>query len=144
MVDRRARKQAVAYARYCIHALKVDSQRPLHHTRRAGRDGLAKTRVGLGDLSSCGVERESHPAINVLEIRVIEEIVRLPGEPQATLLAKSEVLEQRQVRVDDAGQPKHVAGQGADLSLRRRTEEAGRVIKHGSAVRRVRDLVIRI
>ena len=89
--------------------LKIEPQRSLHHTRRADTGWLPKSRIGLRDQTGGRIECEGQTRIKGLEIRVVEDIVRLPGKPQPTLLSKAEVLEQRQVRVDEAGQAQHIA-----------------------------------
>src|SRR5688572_26704089 len=81
-VSKRLTLCATAYlrARYCIHALKADSQRPLHHARRASGVRLAKKRIGQHELARCGVASEGQIGIDVVEIRVVEKIVCLPSE----------------------------------------------------------------
>src|SRR6188474_1901364 len=94
-------------ARRCIRALKADSQRPLHHARRAGRDRLAETGIGLNDLIVDVIEDQI--GVNVVEIRVVEKIIRLPAELETNLLAHAEVLEHRQVKVDESGTAKQIS-----------------------------------
>src|SRR5262245_48908344 len=71
-------------------ALKIDPQRSLHHARRAGAGRRAESPVGL---NAIGVE--GHIAVNVSEIRLVEQIVCLPSELERALLSKFETLEQR-------------------------------------------------
>jgi hypothetical protein len=84
--------------------LKAESQRPLHHARWAGIGRLTETRVGLNNLIVDVIENQT--GVNVVEIRVVEKVVRFPAELDINLLADAEVLEQRHVKVDEPGAAK--------------------------------------
>ena len=56
---------------------KSDSQRPLHHAV-GGAGRLTETSIGLNDLIVDVIEDQI--GINVVEIRVVEKVVRLPAE----------------------------------------------------------------
>src|SRR5262249_613199 len=123
-------------------ALKTESQRPLHHARWARIGRLTESGVGLNDLIVDDTEGQT--GINVVEIRVVEKVVRLPAELEAKLLAHAKVLEHRQVKVDESGTAKQISRRVADLSLLRRTGEARSVNEDGSSVGGVRHPMIRI
>ena len=112
------------YARYCIHALKAESQRPLHHARRAGGYRLPETRIGLRDLTSRRIKQEGQIGIDVIEICMVEKVVGLPAELKTEPLPQADVLEKRQVGVNDPRPANHVSRRIAYLAPRQRTGEA--------------------
>src|SRR5262249_8021659 len=108
--------------------LKIDPQRPLHYARRAGRARRPKSSVGLNDLAEirakyqsavcipCGsrIDREGHSAVDVREICAVEKVVRLPAELNTPLLTEAEILEERQICIEDRGKASQISLQIAD------------------------------
>src|SRR5262245_11131025 len=123
------RSTACLRARYCsdleLLDLEIDPQRPLHHTRRTGAGGHAKSPVGL---IAIGVE--GHVAVNVLEIRMIEQVVRLPSELERALLTEAEILEQRKVESQEARKTNQVSLHITNLSQGGGTGEARSIDQH--------------
>src|SRR5262249_25242002 len=99
------------------------------HARRAGRARRPKSGAGLNELAeirakyqvtACipagsSIDREGHSAVNVREIRAVEKVVRLPAELKAPLFTKTEILEERQVCIEDRGKANQISLQIADI-----------------------------
>src|SRR5262249_30000253 len=113
-------------------ALKTESQRPLHHARWAGIGRLTETSIGLNDLIVGVIDDQI--GINVVEIRVVEKVICLPSELEANLLAHADVLEHRQVKVDEPGTAKQISRRVADLSPCCGLGEARSVNEDGSSI----------
>lgn len=119
---------------------EVDSDRSLHHARRASRARRGKIRFGLNNLTESrasalargsgregesrrtssinrrrpSVDTKGHGAVNVGEIRVVEDIVDLPPQLNLTLLSEADILEKRYIVIKDRRKTKQVSLQGAD------------------------------
>src|SRR5262249_9092867 len=94
---------------------------------------LAKTTVGLGDLS-VNIRIEGQTGVNITEIRMIEEVVSLPSELETKLLAQAYVFEQRQVRGNDSRTAESISGGVADVSSLQRTRKAGGIDKYRGSI----------
>src|SRR5262249_24545834 len=117
--------------------LEVESDRSLHDAGGAGGDGGSESRIRLLERRRADVGQRAgsfrirraggvddrtgcHAGIDVAEIRVVENIVDLPAELQRALLAELEILEEREIVVEDRRHPHRVARHVADLSRRKR------------------------
>ena len=118
---------------FACSLLEVKSDRSLHDAWSSrGNDGsesgirlLERCRADVGQRAVCfrssrarivDDQTVSHSSVNVTEVRMVENVVDFPPKLQCTSLAKFEILEKREIVVEDRRHAHRVTRHVADLS----------------------------
>src|SRR5579884_1965118 len=112
----------------CSHRSESEPQRPLHDSGRPRSVQIAEIAIGL---NPC--RRKYGGSVNGAELRMIENVVRLPAKSEYPFFASEvKVPEKGRVEVNGAGSTERISRCAADLSQQRKLH-AGSLEKRGHA-----------